>query len=76
MVGIILIDLHQGVLQMTLAERRTIGEDKLHPNSMDIDITTKGRDITVEMDTTKMQRLGYLRSSFLVLMALVILMCI
>ena len=76
MMDIIHIDLHQEVLQMTLAVQKTIGEGELHPNSMDIDITTKGRNITVEMDTTKMQRLGYLRSSFLVSMALVILMCI
>ena len=73
---IIHIDLHQGVLQMTLAVRRIIGEGKLHLNSMAIDITTKGRDITVEMDTTKMQGLGYLRSKFLVSMGIVILMCI
>jgi len=56
--------------------KKTIGEGGLHPNSMDIDITTKGRDITMEMASTKMQRLGYLWSSFLVLMALVILMYI
>ena len=35
-----------------------------------------GRDITMEITTTKMQRLGYLRSKFLVSMGIVILMCI
>ena len=76
MMGIIDIDLQQELLQMILAVKKTIGEGELHPNFMDIDITTKGRDITMEMASTKMQRLGYLRSSFLVLMALVILMYI
>jgi len=61
---------------MILAVKRIIGEGELHPNTMAIGITTKGRDITMEMDSTKMQRLGYLRLTFLVLMALVILMCI
>ena len=40
MMGIIHIDLPQELLQMILAVKKTIGEGELHPNFMDIDITT------------------------------------
>ena len=76
MMGILLIDHLQEPLQVILAVKKSIGEGGIHHNFMDKDLIIKEKDITTTMVTTKMQRLGYLRSSFLVLMALVILMYI
>ena len=76
MMGIILIDHLQKPLQMILAVKKSIGEGGLHHNFMDKDLIIKGKDITTAMASIKMQSLGFLRSSFLVLMALVILMYI
>ena len=76
MMSIIHIDLQQEPLQMILAVKKSIGEGEIHHNFMDKDIITKGKNITTAMASTKMQSLGFLRSSFLVLMALVILMYI
>ena len=76
MMGIILIDHLQEPLQMILAVKKSIGEGGIHHNFMDKDLIIKEKDITTAMVTTKMQSQGFLRSSFLVLMALVILMYI
>ena len=70
------LHLQQEFLPMILAVKMSIGEGELHPKSMDKDIITKGKELTTTMASIMMQSLGFLRSSYLVLMALVILMYI
>jgi len=75
MESVIFIDLHLEALPMIMAVMRNIEEGDLNPTFMDIDLMLMEIGITVKMATTKTQRLSFLRSKFLVLMGIVILMC-
>jgi len=55
--------------------KRNIEEEDLNHTFVNIDLMLMKIDATMKMATTKMQRLGSLRSKFLVSMGIVILMC-